>query len=62
MKQADIKDLTTDDLVETLAVQEDLLSKLKITHAVSPIENPLQIKSVRRTIARLKTELNKREQ
>jgi len=34
---------------------------LKTAHAISPIQNPLQIRSVRRTVARLTTELSKRE-
>jgi len=35
---------------------------LKLNHAISPLDNPLQIKEVRRTIARLATELRQREQ
>ncbi len=61
MKQVDIKDLSVDDLTEKLQEQKDVLSKLKLSHAVSPIENPMQIKDVRRTVARLNTELRKRE-
>ena len=34
---------------------------LKIAHAISPIENPLQIRSLRRTVARIATEITKRE-
>jgi len=37
------------------------LTKLKINHAVSPLENPQRIKDLRRLVARLKTELRKRE-
>jgi large subunit ribosomal protein L29 len=61
MKQVDIKNLSVDDLQENLAEQSDLLSKLKMNHAVSPLENPKQITAVRKTVARLKTELRKRE-
>ena len=61
MKQADIKNLTVDDLQENLAENTALISKLKMNHAVSPLENPKQITSVRKTIARLKTEIRKRE-
>jgi len=61
MKQVDIKNLSVDDLQENLAEQTDLLSKLKMNHAVSPLENPKQITAVRKTVARLKTELRKRE-
>ncbi len=61
MKQLDIKDLSADDFVETLQEQKSALAKLKLSHSVSPLENPMQIKGVRRTIARVTTELRKRE-
>ena len=61
MKQVDIKDLSVDDLTEKLAEQKDVLAKMKLSHAVSPLENPMQIKDTRRSVARLKTELRKRE-
>ncbi len=43
---------------------EDLKKKhadLKMAHAVTPLENPLQLREVKRTVARLATELTKRE-
>lgn len=61
MKQVDIKDLSVDDLTEKLHEQKSVLNKFKLSHAVSPLENPSQIKAVRRTIARINTELRKRE-
>jgi large subunit ribosomal protein L29 len=61
MKQLDIKNLSLDDLNENLAEQSELFTKLKMNHAVSPLENPKQITSVRKTVARLKTEIRKRE-
>ena len=61
MKQIDIKDLSTDDLNEKLLEQKESLIKLKMSHAVSPMENPKQMGVIRKTIARVKTELRKRE-
>jgi large subunit ribosomal protein L29 len=61
MKQVDIKDLSVDDLTEKFAEQKEVLAKMKLSHSVSPLENPMQIKQVRRTVARFKTELRKRE-
>jgi len=61
MKQIDIKDLSADDLQENLAEQSELLAKLKMNHAVSPLENPMQIGIARKGVARLKTEIRKRE-
>ena len=61
MKQEEIVELSTDDLQERLGEEKMFLSKTKLHHAVSQIENPQVIKQSRRTIARIKTELHKRE-
>ncbi|MCF8320911.1 MAG: 50S ribosomal protein L29 [Flavobacterium sp.] len=61
MKQSEIKDLTAAELQEKLSQTKKIHADLKMAHAISPIENPLQIRSVRRTVARLATELTKRE-
>lgn len=62
MKQKEMKDLSIAQLQEKLAETKKALTDLKMAHAISPIENPLQIRTVRRTVARLATELTKREQ
>ena len=61
MEQEVIRELSTNDLKERLEDETKQLIKLKINHAVSPLENPNKIKAYRKTIARLKTELRKRE-
>jgi len=61
MKQIDIQDLSVEDLTEKFAEQKEALTKLKLSHSVSPLENPMQIKAVRKTVARLNTELRKRQ-
>lgn len=61
MKQADIKQLSTTDLRERIKEEKAALAKLKLNHAVSPIENPLKITFSRKTVARLNTELRSRE-
>ena len=60
MKQTEIKEMTTQELSDRLVEEKSNINKLEMTHAVSPLENPLAIKSTRRNIARIKTELNKR--
>lgn len=62
MKQSEIKNLSAAELQEKLSETKKTYSDLKMAHAVSPIENPLQIRGVRRSVARLATELSKREQ
>ena len=60
MNQKEITILTDDELNDKLGAFQKNLHDMKLTHAVSPVENPLQIRNIRRTIARLKTELLKR--
>jgi large subunit ribosomal protein L29 len=62
MKQKEIKILSDDELNDKLSLFSSSLYETKTTHAVSPIENPLNIRKIRRTIARLKTEISKRVQ
>ena len=57
MKSSEVKGLSVEELKKTLAEEKDGLFKLKFAHAISPLENPMQIKEKRRLIARLETEL-----
>ena len=61
MKTAEIKELTNAEIEERLASEEEALNRMKINHSISPLENPLQIREARKTIARLHTELRQRE-
>ncbi|MBN2778023.1 MAG: 50S ribosomal protein L29 [Bacteroidales bacterium] len=61
MKNIEITGLTTKEVVERIETEKVNLNKLRMNHAVSPLENPQRLKEVRRLIARLKTELRKRE-
>ncbi len=55
MKSAELKDLSVKDLQDRIEAEKVQLSKLKIQHAVSPVENPSIIKKSRRDIARMLT-------
>ncbi|NLO70945.1 MAG: 50S ribosomal protein L29 [Porphyromonadaceae bacterium] len=61
MKTAEIKELSTKELLERLEAERDHLTRLRMNHAISPLDNPMQIKDVRRNIARFATELRQRE-
>ena len=61
MKYSEIEQLTTKELEERIEGEKSLLARLKMNHAVSPLDNPNQIKEARRNVARLLTELRKRE-
>ena len=62
MKKADIKNLSAGDIQNKLAEARADFNKMKMAHSVSPIENPIQIKELRKTIARLETELTLKQQ
>ncbi len=55
-----IQELSKDELRERIAEERDLYTKMKLNHAVSPIENPNKIQIARRLIARLITEQKQR--
>ncbi|HET7360323.1 MAG TPA: 50S ribosomal protein L29 [Salinimicrobium sp.] len=62
MKQSEVMELSDADLKEELERSRKSYSELKMAHTVSPLENPMQLRTARKTIARLATELTKREQ
>jgi large subunit ribosomal protein L29 len=61
MKQNVIREMSTIELQERLDEEKKQLRKLKMNHAVSPLENPMKIQTYRKTVARILTELHKRE-
>ena len=61
MKVSEIKEMTTKEIVEKIQVEKENLIRLRMNHAVSPLDNPLKIKESRKDIARLKTILRQRE-
>jgi large subunit ribosomal protein L29 len=61
MKISEIKELSTKDLLERIDSEKELMVRLKLNHAVSPLDNPMKIKVSRRNVARMQTELVKRQ-
>ena len=61
MKQSEIKELSVAELEEKFAALKKNYTDLKMAHAISPLETPLQLRELRRTVARVATELTKRE-
>jgi len=56
MEQKVIIELTTAEILERMDEEKRQFTKLKLNHAVSPLENPNKIKAYRKTIARLETD------
>ena len=61
MKAAEIKELTTEEIVERIGVEEREYQEMKLNHVVSPLDKPSSLTDKRRTIARLKTMLAERQ-
>ena len=61
MKIAEIRELSTKELLERVDAEVAAYDQKKINHSISPMDNPSQIKQQRRLIARMKTELRQRE-
>jgi len=61
MKSTEIRELTVKELEERLDSEENMLVRLKMNHAVSPLDNPNKIIETRKNIARLKTEVRARQ-
>ena len=61
MKNKEIRELETKELQERIDAEVAKLHQMKLNHSIAPLENPSQIKDVRRDIARMKTELRQRE-
>ncbi len=61
MKTKEIKELTNSELQERLVTEKGRLTRMKLNHSISPLDNPLQIREARKNIARIATELRQRE-
>jgi large subunit ribosomal protein L29 len=61
MKNSEIKELTTAEVIEKIEGNESDLMKMKLNHSVSPLDNPNKIGELKKVIARLKTELRSRQ-
>ena len=61
MKTSEIRELSTPDLLERIDTEKTLLVRMKLNHAITPLDNPQKVKEVKLTIARLQTEMRARE-
>ncbi len=61
MKTAEVRELTTKEILERIAEEKAFLVRQKIQHTVSELENPMIIRKTRKLIAKLNTEMRRRE-
>lgn len=60
MKIAEVRELTSKEILERVQAEGLRLNQMELQHCISPMDNPTQIKELRRDIARLKTVLRER--
>lgn len=61
MKVKEVRALETKDLEERIQTEVAKYNQMKLNHAISPLANPSELRTVRRNIARMKTILHERE-
>jgi len=61
MKVAEIKELSTKELIEKIDAESTMMDQLCLNHSITPLDSPAKIKQLRRDIARMKTVLRDRE-
>lgn len=61
MKISEIRELSTPDLLERIDTERTMLVRMKLNHAITPLDNTQKVKEVKLTIARLLTEMRTRE-
>jgi large subunit ribosomal protein L29 len=57
MKNSEIKGLSVAELKEKIGIEKEALRKMQFANQISSIENPMKLKSSRKLVARLNTEL-----
>lgn len=61
MKQSEVSKLNVQELTDKLQEFQKKYTDLKVAHAITPLENPVQLRSIRKTVARIQTALTQRE-
>jgi large subunit ribosomal protein L29 len=61
MKPTEIRELTLNEIIERIENEENFITKQRLNHAISPLDNPMKIRASRRNLARLKTILKEKQ-
>jgi len=61
MKISEIRELSNSDLIERIETEKTMLVRMKLNHAITPLDNPQKLKQAKLTVARLLTEQKTRE-
>ncbi|SMO87611.1 LSU ribosomal protein L29P [Saccharicrinis carchari] len=61
MKTSEINEMTVNEIIEKIDTERAELIRLKLNHSISPLENPLKIRDLRKNVARLQTILHQKQ-
>ncbi|MDR2937414.1 MAG: 50S ribosomal protein L29 [Prevotellaceae bacterium] len=61
MKVTEVKEMTTKEILEKVELEKGQMAKMRLNHAISPLENPTKLKQARKDVARMLTVLRERE-
>lgn len=61
MKTSEIKELSTAEIIEKIGLGNEEMVRMRLNHSVNPLDNPMKIRYARKNVARLNTELRKRQ-
>jgi large subunit ribosomal protein L29 len=61
MKAIEVREMTTKEILEKVELEKSQLAKMRLNHAISPLENPIKLRQTRKDIARMLTVLRERE-
>ena len=61
MKNSELRGLSLEELKNKLVVEKENYGKLKFSHSITPIENPMKIKESRKLVSRISTEIRSKE-
>ena len=61
MKVSEINEMAINEIIEKIDTERAELIRLELNHSISPLENPMQIRDLRRNIARLQTILRQKQ-
>jgi large subunit ribosomal protein L29 len=60
MKTSEIQELSKAEILERISTEQDSLTRMKMNHAITPLDNPQVIVRARKNIARMKTILHQK--
>jgi large subunit ribosomal protein L29 len=61
MKTKEIRELSIKEMEERIDAEKNTLVRLRLNHAISPLDNPMKIRHTRKNIAKLETEVGQRK-